>query len=183
MKSSSTIMKSFEGGNKDCLKFECCFPLLRLKWCQLMLVCSSFFYIFLLSTYNFFSKHLIWHVHFRTNTPKVSYSGGDDSVRMRTANNEAWIVKWYSSIFGFFFINFLYFNLFKADSNTLIWYKVFKNGPNKTCGRQSLNLLPLQIFKGSLPQSLLGPFLNTLSHGSIFVTPFCNMSKNDTKAL
>ena len=46
------------------------------------------------------------------------------------------------------------------------WDKVFKNGPSKICGRQpSKNLkgYGLQIFKGCLPQILLGPFLNTLT--------------------
>ena len=53
------------------------------------------------------------------------------------------------------------------------WDKVFKNGPSKTCGRQPLKNLkeygplkqtiPLQIFKGCLPQISLGPFLNTLT--------------------
>ena len=56
--------------------------------------------------------------------------------------------------------------------------KVFKNEPSKTCGRQPLKNLKryglLQIywsrpyhfkfFKGCLPQILLSPFLNTLSH-------------------
>ena len=52
--------------------------------------------------------------------------------------------------------------------------KVFKNRPSKICGNQPLkNLkwygLPKQtyhsrFFKGCLPQILLGPFLNTLSH-------------------
>ena len=55
-----------------------------------------------------------------------------------------------------------------------IWDKVFKNGPNKVCRRQSLKNLKgygllkqtisLQFFKGCLQQVLLGPFLNTLSH-------------------
>ena len=40
-----------------------------------------------------------------------------------------------------------------------IWVKVFKNGSSKTCGRQ-----PLKKLKGCLPQSLLGPLLNTLTH-------------------
>ena len=42
-----------------------------------------------------------------------------------------------------------------------IWDKIFKNGPSKICGRQ-----PLKSLKGYgvLPQILLGPFLNTLSH-------------------
>ena len=54
------------------------------------------------------------------------------------------------------------------------WDKVFKDRPTKTCGRQPLkNLIgygvfkqtiSLQIFKGCLPQNLLGPFLNTLSY-------------------
>ena len=41
----------------------------------------------------------------------------------------------------------------KLDTKTkiLIRDKLFKNGPSK-------------IFKGCLPQILLGPFLNTLSH-------------------
>ena len=53
------------------------------------------------------------------------------------------------------------------------WDKVFKNRQSKTCGRQPLKKLmgydlfkqtiSLQIFKGSLLQILLGPFLNTLS--------------------
>ena len=41
------------------------------------------------------------------------------------------------------------------------WGKIFKNGPSKTCGRQ--------IFKGCLPQILLGPFLDTLSQISLQV--------------
>ena len=46
-----------------------------------------------------------------------------------------------------------------------IWDKVFKNGPSKICGRQ-----PLKKFEGvlpalgCLPQFLIGPFLNILSH-------------------
>ena len=57
---------------------------------------------------------------------------------------------------------------------THIWDKVFKNGSSKICGRQPLKKLKgygvleqtisLQIFKGCLPQILLGIFLNTLSH-------------------
>ena len=50
----------------------------------------------------------------------------------------------------------------------LIWDKVFKNGPSKICGRQSLKNLKgyglLKFFKGCRPQILLGPFLNSLSH-------------------
>ena len=55
-----------------------------------------------------------------------------------------------------------------------IWVKVFKNGPSRICGRQTLkNLngydLPKRyhfssnFFKGCLQQSLLDLFLNTLS--------------------
>ena len=50
------------------------------------------------------------------------------------------------------------------------WVKVFKNGPNKICGRQPLKslkqyVLPyhFKFFKGSLPQILLGPLLNALT--------------------
>ena len=42
-----------------------------------------------------------------------------------------------------------------------IWVKVFKNGPSKICGRQSLKNLNLY---GLLTQILLAPFLNTLTH-------------------
>ena len=44
------------------------------------------------------------------------------------------------------------------------WNKVFKNGPSKICGGQSLKAY---IFKGCLPQILLGPFLNTLPNHSL----------------
>ena len=40
-----------------------------------------------------------------------------------------------------------------------IWNKVFKNGPNEICGIQPLKTI-LQI--------LVGPFLNTLSHLSLY---------------
>ena len=57
-----------------------------------------------------------------------------------------------------------------------IWDKVFKNGPSKTCKRQpSKNLKVhglLKAAQGCLPQILLGPFLNTLSHLSVFLTVF-----------
>ena len=59
-------------------------------------------------------------------------------------------------------------------THSYIWDKVFKSGPSKNCGRQpSKNLngygllrktVSIQIFKGCLPQILLGPILNTLSH-------------------
>ena len=52
--------------------------------------------------------------------------------------------------------------------------KVFKNGSIKVCGRQPLKILKhmvclsrpyrFKVFKNCLPQILLGPFLNTLSH-------------------
>ena len=61
-----------------------------------------------------------------------------------------------------------------------IWDRVFKNGQSKICGRQALKNLKgydllkqsitLQLFKGCLPQILLGPFLNTLSHP--YLLPF-----------
>ena len=44
------------------------------------------------------------------------------------------------------------------------WGKVFKNGATKICGRQLLSPYHLKFFKGCLPQVLLGPFLNALSH-------------------
>ena len=63
-----------------------------------------------------------------------------------------------------------------ADPNTEtdIWNKLFKNGSSKLCRWQPLNNLKgndlvkqtisIQFFKGCLPQILLGPFFNTLSH-------------------
>ena len=58
-------------------------------------------------------------------------------------------------------------------SKSTIWDKVIKNGPSEIYGRQPLKNLKgygvlkktisLKIFKGYLPQNLLGPFLNTLS--------------------
>ena len=42
-----------------------------------------------------------------------------------------------------------------------IWVKVFKNVPNKICGRQPLENLKLMVC--CLPQILLGPYLNTLT--------------------
>ena len=67
-----------------------------------------------------------------------------------------------------------------------IWGKVFKSGPSKIClGRP----YPFKFFKGCLPQILLGPLLNTLSH-IIFIIPvksragfilclFNNIQQND----
>ena len=48
--------------------------------------------------------------------------------------------------------------------NCNIWDKVFKNGPSKIYGRQTSKNVKFEIIKGYLPQILLGPFLNTLSH-------------------
>ena len=57
---------------------------------------------------------------------------------------------------------------------TVIWDKVFKNGPSKIYGKQPLKNLKryghlsrpyhFKIFKGCLPQITRGPLLNTLSH-------------------
>ena len=54
----------------------------------------------------------------------------------------------------------------------IIWDEVFKNGPSEICGRQpSENMkgygLPFKLFKGCLPQILLGLFLNTLPYFTI----------------
>ena len=54
----------------------------------------------------------------------------------------------------------------------MIWDKVFKGGPSKICGRQPLKIwesrpYPFKYFKGSLPQILLGRFLNILSYINI----------------
>ena len=50
-----------------------------------------------------------------------------------------------------------------------IWDKVFKNELSKTCGRQLLkHLKGYGLPKADrLPQILLSPFLNTLSHLSL----------------
>ena len=44
--------------------------------------------------------------------------------------------------------------------------KVFMSGLSKFCGRQTLtrDMVCLKFFKGCLPQNLLSPLLNTLSH-------------------
>ena len=63
------------------------------------------------------------------------------------------------------------FGLGFCNSKCIIWVKVFKNWPSKICDRQPLKILKLwsrpyhfKFFKGCLPQMLLGPFLNTLTH-------------------
>ena len=57
---------------------------------------------------------------------------------------------------------------------TKIWDKYSENGPSKTCGRQPLKNLKgyglLKIFKGCLPQMLLGPFVNTLPHKNVYIS-------------
>ena len=44
-----------------------------------------------------------------------------------------------------------------------IWDKVFKSGLSRFCGRQPLKNLK-GFLKGCLPQNLLSPLLNALSH-------------------
>ena len=53
----------------------------------------------------------------------------------------------------------------KLEYTITIWDKVFKSGLSKFCGRQPLKNLK----RYGLPQILLGPLLNTLSH--IWVVP------------
>ena len=63
-----------------------------------------------------------------------------------------------------------------------IWHKVFKRGPSKICGRQPLKILrrygllkhtiSLQIFKGCLPQIVIGPLLIILSQMFVQVWVF-----------
>ena len=61
-----------------------------------------------------------------------------------------------------------------ALSGTYIWDKVFKNGPSKICRRQPLSRpYAFKVFKGCIPQILLGPFLNTLSHIPFIQTEGC----------
>ena len=67
-----------------------------------------------------------------------------------------------------------YFKTVKQPSFIYIWGNILKNGLSRIYGRQLLKNLKwyglfkqtisLQIFKGCLPQILLGRFLNTLSH-------------------
>ena len=61
-------------------------------------------------------------------------------------------------------------------SSLLTWAKVFKSGPCKVCGRRPLKILK-EFFKGSLPQILLGPLLNTLSHLSMSLSEILPHSK------
>ena len=48
--------------------------------------------------------------------------------------------------------------------NLVIWDKIFKSGPSKICGRQPSKNLKFKFFKGSIPQILLDPLLNTWTH-------------------
>ena len=60
----------------------------------------------------------------------------------------------------------------------MIWDKVFRSGLSKFFGRQPLKIFkdmvclsgpyPSKFFKGCLPQNLLSPFLNTLSHLDLY---------------
>ena len=63
---------------------------------------------------------------------------------------------------------------FKTN-NPIIWDKKFKSGLSKFCGRQPLKANFKSFFKGCLPQNLLSPLLNTLSH--IKTTKFLIFSK------
>ena len=49
--------------------------------------------------------------------------------------------------------------------------QIYKSAPSKICGKQPIKnlsgmvcLYHFKIFKGCLPQILLGPFLNNLTH-------------------
>ena len=59
----------------------------------------------------------------------------------------------------------------RTTNNTIIWDKIFKSGPSKICGRQPLKNLKFlfRFLKGCLPQILLGPPFNTLSHFTVFL--------------
>ena len=61
-----------------------------------------------------------------------------------------------------FCVRFALFYFPEESSQSFTWDKVFKNGPSKICGKQRLKYM--KFLKGCLPQILLGPFLNTLSH-------------------
>ena len=54
--------------------------------------------------------------------------------------------------------------LHKKSRLTIIWVKVFKNGPRKICGRQPFIIKNFKWYQGCLPQILLGPFLKTLTY-------------------
>ena len=69
----------------------------------------------------------------------------------------------------------IHFDSFKHRSLSRLVLSFLQNGPSKICGRQPLKNLkgfgllqvdhtPLNFVKGCLPQMLLGPYLNTLSH-------------------
>ena len=51
----------------------------------------------------------------------------------------------------------------------VIWDKVFKSGLSTFCGRQPLNVEADKFFKCCLPQNLLSPLLNALSHLSCLI--------------
>ena len=58
-----------------------------------------------------------------------------------------------------------------VNSSIFIWVRVFKNGPGTICGRQPLKILNFTFLKGCLPQILIGPLLNTLTHSQHCITP------------
>ena len=66
------------------------------------------------------------------------------------------------------FRNFVivYFQITVNNNHYDIRDKVFMSGLSKFCGRQTLtrDMVCLKFFKGCLPQNLLSPLLNTLSH-------------------
>ena len=60
------------------------------------------------------------------------------------------------------------------------WEKVFTNEPSEICGRQHLKIClsrpyHFKFFKGCLPQTLLGPFLNTFSQ--LCFVRYCSRAK------
>ena len=70
--------------------------------------------------------------------------------------------------------NINYASCSRKQTQRNIWDKLFKNRASEICGRQRLKIRSdmiclsrpyhFKIFKGCLPQILLGPFLNTCSH-------------------
>ena len=95
-------------------------------------------------------------------------------------NEEKWpniLLKFFKCAWPFFVIMHKRVKRFweKATITRTIWGKLFKNGSSKIYWRQPLKNLKwcgqpkqtpchLRFFKGCLPQTLLGLFLNTLTH-------------------
>ena len=100
----------------------------------------------------------------------------------------SYIIFYINSLLTYFFFN-TFVNLGKNPICSpgiffmwyIIWNKVFKNTPSKIYGRNLYWGRPyhFKFFKGCLPKTSLGPFMNILHHMfSPFVSFFSNLSNH-----